>query len=155
VIRRAYSGDADAVRALVGEAYGHYVERIGRVPGPMRDDYDRRIAANQVWVLEEGGAIVGLVVLEDEPEAVLLENVAVTPAMQGKGCGRALIAFAEREAVRRGASEIRLYTNVRMVENIALYRRLGFVEVGRVREQGFERVHMAKLAKRLPEDVPE
>jgi hypothetical protein len=31
-----------------------------------------------------------------------------------------------------------------MVENIALYQRLGFVEIARVQEKGFDRVYMAK-----------
>lgn len=110
----------------------------------MRDDYKRRIAAGEVWILEEGGEILGLIVLEARPGAALLDNVAVKPAAQGKGHGRTLIAFAEREALRRGFSEIRLYTNVLMVENIALYQRLGFAEIGRVQEKGFERIYMAK-----------
>jgi ribosomal protein S18 acetylase RimI-like enzyme len=144
VIRPANPGDADAVRAIVQAAYGHYVARIGMPPGPMVDDYDRRIAAGQVWILQEDDGIAGLVVLEDMPDALLLDNVAVAPEAQGKGLGRALIAFAEEEARRRGFGELRLYTHVLMVENIALYTRLGFVEIGRVREKDFARVYMAK-----------
>jgi ribosomal protein S18 acetylase RimI-like enzyme len=144
VIRPALPADTEIVCAIVQDAYGHYVARIGMPPGPMLDDYDRRIAAEQVWVLQEDGEIVGLVVLQDLPDALLLDNVAVMPAAQGKGFGRALIAFAEQEACRRGFDELRLYTHVLMVENIALYTRLGFAEIGRVREEGFARVYMAK-----------
>ncbi len=143
-VRLAQAGDAETVRALVDDAYGHYVARIGKPPGPMLDDYARRIAANQAWVCELGGEIVGLVVLEERSDGILLDNVAVTPAAQGRGVGRALIAFAEREACRRGFDEIRLYTHVLMVENIALYEHLGFTEIGRVQEKGFNRVYMAK-----------
>jgi GNAT superfamily N-acetyltransferase len=144
MIRPAHPSDADTVRAIVQAAYGHYVARIGKPLAPMTDDYDHRIAAGQVWVLQEGGEIIGLVVLEDLPDALLLDNVAVSPAAQRKGFGRALIAFAEQEARRRGYGELRLYTNVLLVENIALYARLGFAETGRVREKGFDRVYMAK-----------
>ncbi len=144
MIRAARAEDAEAVRALVDEAYGHYVERIGMRPGPMRDDYTRRIAAGQAWVLEEAGAIVGLVVLEDAPAALLLDNVAVAPSAQGKGYGRRLIAFAEEEARRRGYCEVRLYTHVLMSENVARYQHLGFHELGRLGEKGFARVFMAK-----------
>ena len=87
---------------------------------------------------------LGLVVLEDQDGFLLLDNVAVAPAAQGRGFGRKLIAFAEEEASRRGFDEIRLYTHVLMVENIALYQRLGFVEIARVHEKGFDRVYMAK-----------
>jgi len=144
MIRSARADEADAVRALVHDAYGHYVERLGREPGPMRDDYQRRIAAGQVWVLEQEGAIIGLVVLEEQSDGLLLDNIAVAPAAQGQGHGRTLMTFAEEEACRRGLGELRLYTNVLMVENIALYGRLGFVETGRVHAKGFARLYMAK-----------
>ena len=147
MIRRASAGDAEPIRTLVDDAYGHYIERIGKKPGPMRDDYDRRIAAAQVWVLAERGEIMGLVVLEERPDGLLLDNIAVKPSAQGAGRGQALMAFAEQEAARRGFTEIRLYTNALMTENIAWYRRLGFAEIGRVREKGFARVYMAKRLK--------
>jgi N-acetylglutamate synthase-like GNAT family acetyltransferase len=54
-----------------------------------------------VWVLEQQGEIVGVVVLEEQPECLLLENVAVRPKEQSNGFGRRLIAFAEQEAARR------------------------------------------------------
>jgi ribosomal protein S18 acetylase RimI-like enzyme len=83
-------------------------------------------------------------VLTERPESFLLQNVAVAPAAQGQGYGRRLITFAEDEAKRRGYDELRLYTNVLMGENIALYQHLGFREIGRIHEQGFDRVSMAK-----------
>jgi GNAT superfamily N-acetyltransferase len=75
---------------------------------------------------------------------LLLDNVAFDPVVQGKGYGRALIAFAEAEARRHGHKELRLYTHVLMTENLTLYGRLGFRETGRVREKGYDRVYMAK-----------
>lgn len=145
MIRPARPEDGDAVRQLVLDAYGHYVARMGKPPGPMLDDYDRRIADGQAWVLEEGGQLAGMLVLEDQGDgALLLDNVAVAPSAQGKGYGRALVAFAEAEARRRGLGEVRLYTHVLMTENLALYARLGFRETGRVSEKGYERVYMAK-----------
>ena len=145
MIRPARPEDAPAVRQLVQDAYGHYVARMGKPPGPMLDDYDRRIADGQAWVLEDEGRLAGALVLEDLPGGVLLlDNVAVALSAQGKGYGRALVAFAEVEARRRGHAEVRLYTHVLMRENLALYARLGFRETGRVSEKGYERVYMAK-----------
>ena len=113
MIRPACPEDAEAARQLVQAAYGHYVTRMGKPPGPMLDDHVQRIADGQVWVLEEDGALAGLLVLEDaQDSALLLDNVAVAPSAQGKGYGRALIAFAEAEARRRGHGEVRLYTHV-------------------------------------------
>lgn len=145
-IRRAIPAEAPVLLALVAEAYGHYVARIGRAPGPMLDDYSARIAAGQAHIAEEdAGRLLGLVVLEPCADgALLLDNVAVRPAAQGKGVGRALMLFAEDEARRHGATILRLYTHENMVENIALYTRVGFVETGRVTEKGFARVYMEK-----------
>jgi ribosomal protein S18 acetylase RimI-like enzyme len=142
--RLARAEEAEALRQLATNAYTRYIARMGQPPGPMLDDYDRRIADGQAWVLEVDGALAGMVVLEDDDGALLLDNVAVSPSAQGQGHGRTLIAFAEGEARRRGHAELRLYTNVHMAENIALYRRLGFRETGRASEKGFERVYMAK-----------
>jgi ribosomal protein S18 acetylase RimI-like enzyme len=46
--------------------------------------------------------------------------------------------------MQRGWQEIRLYTNASMTENIALYRKIGYVETARVNEKGFDRVYMTK-----------
>ncbi len=125
-------------------AYQHYIARIGKPPGPMLDDYAQRIADGQAWVLEDAGRIVGILVLEETASGFLLDNIAVLPDCQGKGFGRALIEFAEAEARRRGFGESSLYTHALMTENIALYRRVGFVETHRVSEKGYDRVYMTK-----------
>ena len=145
LIRPAQPGDAATIRDLVVAAYASYAQQVGRVPGPMRDDYERRVAACEVWVLERGGEIAGVIVLKDEPDGLMIDNVAVRPEAQGNGFGRALLAFAEREARRRGYGAVRLYANVIMVKNIAIYERLGFVEVERFRDGASTRIQMAKL----------
>ena len=152
MIRLANGEDVAAVGRLVRDAYGHYVARLGKEPGPMLDDYARRVADGQVWVLEEEGALAGVLVLEDAAGgALLLDNLAIAPAAQGKGHGRRLVAHAEAEARRRGHSQIVFYTHVLMVENVAIYRRLGFEETHRVTEKGYDRVYMAKdLTERQP-----
>jgi GNAT superfamily N-acetyltransferase len=145
VIRQARPGDRAAVENIVGDAYAVYIDRIGKPPGPMLDNYERRIADNCVHVLEaEDGAIAAVVVLVAKSDHLLLDNIAVRPDRQRRGLGRRLVAFAEAEARRLGHAELRLYTHVKMSENIALYTRLGFVETGRGRDAGYDRVFMAK-----------
>jgi ribosomal protein S18 acetylase RimI-like enzyme len=128
----------------VQRAYGHYVARIGMRPGPMDDDYAARVGEGRVWVAQADGEIAGLVVLIPHDDHLLVENVAVDPARQGQGIGRALLAHAERQAAQLGVPELRLYTHVKMTENRALYARLGYREVERRTESGFERVFMSK-----------
>jgi ribosomal protein S18 acetylase RimI-like enzyme len=143
-IRKALPGEAARLRDVVRAAYAHYVPLIGRPPAPMQDDYDRRIAQGEAWMLDRAGRIEGVLVLEAQPGVLLLDNVAVRPDRQGQGYGRRLIAFAEHEARSRGCQAVRLYTNVRMEANIRLYARLGFVETGRAAQDGFDRVFMEK-----------
>jgi len=144
VIRPAVPADRAAVEAIVRDAYAVYLDRMDRPPGPMLDDYGALIAEGAVSVLDEHGAIRAILVLLARPDHLLLDNVAVRPDSQGMGLGRRLIAFAENEARRLGHAELRLYTHVTMVENVALYARLGFVETGRGREHGYDRVFMTK-----------
>lgn len=144
-IRPARPEDRTAVEAVVNAAYAIYIERIGKPPGPMLDDYGALIAAGAVSVLDDvPGEIAALIVLVPKFDHLLLDNIAVQPDRQGQGLGRQLIAFAEEEARRLGHAELRLYTHATMTENIALYLRLGFAETGRGHEAGYDRVFMTK-----------
>ncbi|EJF72510.1 GNAT family N-acetyltransferase [Pseudomonas sp. SDO5522_S412] len=140
-IRPATGDDIAAIEAIVHAAYSPYIQRIGRKPGPMLDDYRQQVAAERVHVLESAGQVRGFVVLIHHDEYLLLDNLAVDPGAQGLGYGRLLLGFAERQA-RHGS--IRLYTNEAMTENIALYTRKGYVETHRAEENGLRRVYMQK-----------
>jgi ribosomal protein S18 acetylase RimI-like enzyme len=130
-LRAATAADAPRLTELVRAAYGHYVERMDQPPGPMTEDYAALVRGGLVTVAERGGAIVGLVVLDTGDEGFTVENVAVEPAHQGTGVGRALLEHAEAEASRRGSDSVALYTHETMTENLALYRRIGYVEYDR------------------------
>ena len=143
-IRAATAADVPAIANIVDQAYRHYIARIGRPPGPMLDDYPARVSEGVVWVVEEGAVIAAIIVLLPAPNYLLLDNIAVSPARQGLGLGRRLLAFAEAEALRRGYREIRLYTHQTMVENQRLYASIGYQETGRGTEAGYDRVFMRK-----------
>ena len=143
-IRPATAEDVPLVTQIVEQAYRPHIRRMGKSPGPMLDDYAVRVAESVVWVIEEGGSVDGIIVLVPKPDHLLLDNVAVSPQRQGAGSGRKLLAFAEAEAIKRGFSEIRLYTHVKMVENQCLYASIGYQQTEIRVEQGFERVFMRK-----------
>jgi ribosomal protein S18 acetylase RimI-like enzyme len=143
-IRAALPSDAAHVAAIVERAYSGYVERIGMRPGPMEDDYEEKVRGGTVFVAEEGGAVVGLIVLASHSDHLLVENVAVDPERQGQGTGRELLAHAEDVAQANGLDTLRLYTHALMTENQALYASLGYREDERRREHGFERVFLSK-----------
>jgi GNAT superfamily N-acetyltransferase len=110
----------------------------------MRDDYVARIAQDQVWVADESGVLVAVLVLKRLADGLLLDNIAVRGDRQGLGYGRVLLDFAESEARRQGWNAIRLYTNALMTKNIAIYSARGYVETERRIEKGFDRVYMRK-----------
>jgi ribosomal protein S18 acetylase RimI-like enzyme len=143
-LRPATASDVPSVAALIDAAYGHYVERIGMLPGPMTDDYADVIRNRQVTVAEHHGAIVGIIVLTVTDEGFLIDNVAVHPSHRGTGLGRALLQFAEAEAQRAGFDAIYLYTHEKMTENLALYARIGYVEYDRRSQGAFSRVYLRK-----------
>jgi len=146
-LRPATPADADEVAALVNDAYGHYVARIGRKPGPMTWDYAEMIRDRDATVAESGGAIVGLLIVGPTDEGFVVENVAVHPSQQGKGLGRALLELAETKARGAGFDSIYLFTHEKMTENQALYARIGYVEYERRVEGELARVFMRKPLK--------
>lgn len=142
-LRRAASGDAPAIAALTDAAYANYIPVIGRRPSPMDWDYARLVDEWQVWVVEVGGALAGILLLVPEADALLIESVAVAPEMQGRGLGRGLIDHALAEATRQGFQALRLYTNAKLTENIAMYRRYGFHQTRRQEMDDRTLVHMS------------
>ena len=153
MIRTAVPADRAAIEAIVRDAYSTYLDRMAKPPGPMLDDYAALIAAGAVSVHDDG-QIAAMIVLLPRRDHLLLDNVAVRRDRQGHGVGRRLIEFAESEARRLGHTELRLYTHVTMTENIALYSRLGFVETGRGREAGYDRVFMTKRLAKITNYFP-
>jgi len=143
-IRPACVSDLPAMTQIVAEAYSKYIARIGKAPGPMLDDYPSHVRNHMAWVVQCDGAIAGLIVVLPAEDHLLLNNIAVDPARHGRGIGRALMAFAEQEAARRGYREVRLYTHEKMTENLVMYPALGWQETGRGEQAGYQRVFFRK-----------
>lgn len=143
-LRQAGAADASAIRELTREAYAKWVPVIGREPRPMVADYAEAVRRHRIDLLYLDGELAGLIETIPQADHLLVENVAVAPAFQGRGLGRRLLAHAEQLAASLGHDEIRLYTNKLFAENLLLYRKLGYrVE----REEGFDggiAVHMTK-----------
>jgi ribosomal protein S18 acetylase RimI-like enzyme len=142
--RMAVPSDLPSVVDIVWRAYLPYVDRVGRKPGPMTDDYSALIGSSRVHVIDNDGSVQAILVLIPEDDVMLLDNIAVAPSAQRRGLGRKLIDYAEKIARELGYRSIRLYTNEVMTENIDLYARIGYLETHRGEEAGLKRVHMAK-----------
>jgi GNAT superfamily N-acetyltransferase len=121
-----------------------YIERIGKEPAPMLLDFEGHVRDGHVWLAERGGEVVGVLVQFETDEGFYIDTVASHPAARGTGVGRALLQFAEQEALRRTYRSLYLCTNSKMVENQALYTKVGYVEVDRKRQAGYDRVFYRK-----------
>jgi GNAT superfamily N-acetyltransferase len=144
ITRPAVEEDTSAVKACVVAAFEHYIERIGKPPGPMLLDFAAEIQAGHVWVAEEDTRIAGAIVQYETESGFYIDTVAALPSLQGKGVGRALLTFAKDEARRRGYNSIYLCTNSKMTENQVFYPRIGYVEYDRKHDGGYDRVFYAK-----------
>lgn len=115
------------LQRLHHRAYAKYVARINRKPEPMAADWQDILRDDAVWLAEVDGSSAGALVVRVQADHLLIWSVAVDPYLQQRGIGRQLLDFAELEALRRGFSEIRLYTNEKFTENIRLYETIGYV----------------------------
>lgn len=144
-IRKANPADVTAVITCAHGAYQMYVERIGRKPAPMTADFAALIERGIVFVGEDAaGVLCGFVVFYARGDSMHLENVAVAPGKQGHGYGKRLVSFVESEACGLGFASVDLYTNEKMTENQDLYPRLGYEEIERRQEDGFNRIYYRK-----------
>ena len=145
--RLARPGDLAFVQAATLAAYSAYLPIMGAMPLPVDADHAAAIALGQVWLVRDGEADAGLMVLEAAPTHLMIESLAVLPAHQGRGLGRWMLGFAEHRAREAGVPELRLYTNAKMTRNILLYGLAGFIETERrpvPHRMSFVRVYMTK-----------
>jgi ribosomal protein S18 acetylase RimI-like enzyme len=100
------------------------------------DDPERHILTpgGAIFVAEASGpdgiSVLGVCALIAEPDGAFeLAKMAVAPAAQGRGVGRALAEAAVAHAKNRGAPRVELLSNTALGPAIGLYRALGFQEV--------------------------
>ena len=77
MIRKATADDADAVKRIVAAAYAPLAQRMDKPPMPMLDDYSARIEEGVVDVLDEDGVVLGMIILVDYPDAMMLDGSAI------------------------------------------------------------------------------
>jgi uncharacterized damage-inducible protein DinB/GNAT superfamily N-acetyltransferase len=129
----------------------------------------KRAAEGQCLVAEVAGELVGTVTvsgpfdLDSAPwtqevpwfrnrDTAHMHQLAVDPIFQGRGVGRRLVAASERWAREQGYAYMALDTAARAGELRALYRHMGYADVGQVQWEGktYTSVIMQKLLHRSP-----
>ena len=135
--------DLGSIHAIIRAAYAKYLSQMPKPPAPVLRDYTSYIEQGTVWV--DGEPITGVISLTPMADSLLVENIAVHPAVQGTGLGTKLMRFAEQQATERNLPRLTLYTHEVMTENQAIYAHLGYREVERRAEDGYRRIYMEKV----------
>ena len=142
-LRHATAADLPAIKELIDAAYARYLSRMDKPPAPMLRDYGPSVEDGTTWVT--GSPIAAVLTLYLRDDHLLVENIAVHPDAQGRGLGRALMGFAEQEAIRRGLTRMALVTHEVMTENQAIYAHLGYHVTDRRVEDGYRRIYLEKV----------
>lgn len=144
LLRRAAAADLDRLAALQRKAYAANRALLGVEPWPLQFDYANALAQYEVWLLETEQGLAGALILDTQPDHLLIWSVATAPQAQGGGIGGRLLEAAEHRARALGLRTIRLYTNEKLTKNVRWYHRRGYV-IERVEELADRRaVHMVK-----------
>ena len=150
-IRKAAFRDLDAIAALyerIHDAEEAGRQAIGWIRGvyPTRATAERALDRGDLYVLKADGDLLGAAVINQiqmeayaqgcwrypaGPEEVLvLHTLVIAPEAAGRGYGRAFAAFYETLARRMGCRALRMDTNEKNRAARALYRTLGYEEIG-------------------------
>ncbi|MFH6781506.1 MULTISPECIES: GNAT family N-acetyltransferase [Methylobacterium] len=143
-LRRATAADEAALAALQEAAYAPNRPLLGVEPVPLLTPAAEVLARYEVWLADHDGTPAGALVLDPEPDHLMVWSVSVDPARQGGGLGNALLAAAEARSRDLDLSELRLYTGDKLARNIDWYARRGYA-TARVEDLPDRRlVHMHK-----------
>ena len=134
---------------------------------PSRESARVALERDDLFVLEDGGRIIGSGIINQiqvdvyagapwkhdvpDEQVCVLHTLVISPAAAGRGFGRAFVMFYERWAAEHGLYELRIDTNARNAAARAMYRRLGYREIGMVPTvfNGIPGVNLVLLEKNL------
>jgi [ribosomal protein S18]-alanine N-acetyltransferase len=117
--------DLDPVLEIESASFSHpWIRRH------FLDEIESPFGFPTVAILPDG-TIAGYLCLKQIIDEAEILDVAVDPSQRGKGVGRLLVDDALAASLAKGAAVVALEVRTGNAEAIALYRRVGFREVGR------------------------
>jgi len=132
--------DWSALLALLHRAFA-YMDGVIDPPSSLHRlttaEIARQAREQEVWLT--GTPPVACVFLTRRPDALHLGKLAVDPAQQGRGLGRALIDLAATRARALGLPALELQTRIELVANHAAFTRLGFTRIAATSHPGYDR----------------
>lgn len=84
---------------------------------------------SETWVWKDADErFVGYISIIDMPKENIIEilNLGVDPKLQGKGIGRQMMRFAEKNAAELGREKVILVTNVKNLQAVGFYKKSGY-----------------------------
>jgi [ribosomal protein S18]-alanine N-acetyltransferase len=126
-IRPAVESDLGAIQTLDAEIFGP--DAWGALA--WQGEWDRAPDTRHLVVAVEADRVVGFAVLSAVADVADLHRVAVTSDRRRRGIGADLVETVATEARRRGCERMLLEVEATNASAIALYVRLGFVEIAR------------------------
>jgi putative acetyltransferase len=154
-LRLAQDADSDRIIALVAASWKEIPGKIlvlGRdAPDLWTPATEYAEAGGGFWLVEQGARLVATIALMPSavPGMVELRRFYIARGWRGTGLGAALLRLFDAEAARRGAEEIELWTDTRMLAAQQIYKRCGYargperrieIETGTVRYRYTKRV---------------
>jgi GNAT superfamily N-acetyltransferase len=104
----------------------------GNDPGRQFDEHLARVGANQIWVAEVEGQVVGLVGLIPGEGEAELEPMIVSEPYRGRGIGRQLAEAVILEARARGFRQVKVRPVARNESAIRFFHEAGFDILGHI-----------------------
>lgn len=118
--------DIDAVTAIESHIYPFPWTR-GNFADSLHSGYS-------AWLMKDGGTVIGYALMMLVQDEVQLLNIGIAALHQHSGLGSALLQQQCGIARSHGATRMFLEVRPSNVAALALYRRHGFVEIGRRRD---------------------
>ena len=174
IFRNATVDDISAIAEIYEQI--HTEEEAGRTSvGWIRGVYptektaEASLLRGDLFVAEDKGIIVGAAIINQlqvdvyagaawefpalDGEVMVLHTLVISPKTFRNGYGKAFVKFYEDYALSQGCRYLRMDTNARNLRARAMYKKLGYREIGIVPcvFNGIEGVQLVLLEKRLPE----
>ncbi len=146
--RRATIEEAEWILKLIRRVFSEHDGRIDPPSSMHRmsvQDVEKQMMHGEIWVIER----IACIFLTPQNDALYLGKLTVAPEARGQGHARRLVDLAARRAIDTGKSRLRLKTRVELVENHAMFRALGFEQVGTTCHPGFTRPTSLTFEKRV------